>query len=221
MELSIRCPTNVVSMDLEDEDGHMPKTDKRVDAYIAKAPEYAKPILTRIRAMVHEAAPDAEETLKWGHPTFVQNGILCGMAAFKEYCAVNFWKAVLIMGEHARQTDSAGVLGKIGSVKDLPPKSEFIKYVKRAVELNESGEKVPRAPAKPKKALTMPDDFQRAIEKNAKARRTYEAFSPSHQREYIEWIVEAKQDATRARRIEQAVEWMAEGKPRNWKYMNR
>ena len=207
--------------DREDEDDPMTKTDKRVDAYIAKAPEYAKPILTKIRSMVHEAAPEAEETLKWGHPTFIQNGILCGMAAFKEYCAVNFWKAVLIMGEHARQTDSAGVLGRITSVKDLPPKSEFIKYVKRAVELNRSGAKVPRLPVKPKKALAMPDDFQRAIEKNAKARRTYEGFSPSHQREYLEWIVEAKQDETRVRRIEQAVEWMAEGKPRNWKYMKR
>ena len=216
--MPIRSPTNVESIDLEDEGDHMTKTDKRVDAYIAKAPDYAKPILTKIRAMVHEAAPDAEETLKWGHPTFVQNGILCGMAAFKEYCAVNFWKAVLIMGEHARQTDSAGVLGKITSVKDLPPKSDFIKYVKRAIELNESGEKVPRLPAKPKKALAMPDDFQRAIEKNAKARRAYEAFSPSHQREYIEWIVEAKRPETRAKRLARAVEWIAEGKPRNWKY---
>jgi len=206
-------------MDLEHEGDHMTKTDKRVDAYIAKAPDYAKPILTRIRSMVHEAAPDAEETLKWGHPTFVQNGILCGMAAFKEYCAVNFWKAVLIMGEHARQTDSAGVLGKITSVKDLPPKSEFIKYVKRAVELNQSGEKVPRLPAKPKKALAMPDDFQRAIKGNPKAFETFQNFSPSHQREYIEWITEAKRAETRAERLKTTLQWVAEGKPRNWKYM--
>jgi uncharacterized protein YdeI (YjbR/CyaY-like superfamily) len=197
----------------------MPKTDKRVDAYIATAPDYARPILTRVREMVHQGAPDCEETLKWSHPAFMQNGILCGMAAFKEYCAVSFWKAVLIMGERARPTDPAGVFGKILSVKDLPLKHEFVGYVKRAVELNASGAKVPRAPAKPKKALETPGDLRKAIAKSAKARAAFDAFSPSHKREYVEWIVEAKQEATRKRRIAQAVEWMAEGKARNWKYM--
>jgi uncharacterized protein YdeI (YjbR/CyaY-like superfamily) len=198
----------------------MPRTDKRIDAYIAKAPDYAKPIVARVREMVHQAAPECEETLKWGHPTFVQNGILCGVAAFKEYCAVHFWKATLIMGEHARPTNSAGVLGKIHSVKDLPPKTEFAGYVKRAVELNAAGVKAPRLPAKPKKALPMPADLRKALAARAKAHDAFEAFSPSHKREYVEWVTEAKQEATRARRIAQAVEWIADGKPRNWKYMN-
>jgi uncharacterized protein YdeI (YjbR/CyaY-like superfamily) len=197
----------------------MPKTDKRIDDYIAKAPDYAKPILTKVRTMVHEAAPDCEETLKWSHPTFVQNGILCGMAAFKEYCTVHFWKSSLIFHEGAPTGDDTGPMDKLTSVKDLPAKSTFARYVKRAIELNASGATVPRAPTKPKKALVMPDTFRTAIDKNAKARRAYEAFSPSHQREYIEWITDAKQDATRDRRIAQAVEWLAEGKPRNWKYM--
>lgn len=199
----------------------MTTTDTRIDAYIAKAPAYAKPILTAIRAMVHQGAPECEETIKWGHPTFVQNGILCGMAAFKEYCAVNFWKASLIMGADERQDGAAGVLGKIESVKDLPSKHVFVGYVKRAVELNASGVKVPRPPAKPKKRLVMPDDFRQAIAKSGKANRAFDAFSPSHQREYVEWITDAKQDETRARRIAQAVEWIAEGKPRNWKYMKK
>lgn len=196
----------------------MPRTDKRIDAYIAKAPDYAKPVLARVREMVHQAAPDCEETLKWGHPSFMHNGILCGMAAFKEYCAVNFWKATLIMGESARQTDSAGVLGKIRRVSDLPPKAVFIGYVRRAIELNASGAKVPRPPAKPKKAITVPADFRNAISKSAKAQDHFAALSPSHKREYVEWITEAKQDETRARRIAQAVQWIAEGKSRNWKY---
>jgi len=196
----------------------MPTTDKRVDAYIARAPDYAKPILTTVRAMVHQAAPDCEETLKWGHPSFMQGGILCGMAAFKEYCAVNFWKATLII-ESAKQDGAAGVFGKIKSVEDLPPKSMFVSYVKRAVELNESGEKVPRATPTLKKPLASPDDLRRALARNAKARHAFEAFSPSHKREYIEWITEAKQDETRSRRIAQAIEWIAEGKSRNWKYM--
>ena len=195
------------------------KTDKRIDAYIATAPDYAKPIIARVREMVHQAAPDCDETLKWGHPTFMHHGIVCGVAAFKEYCAVNFWKAQLIMGDEAHPTVYAGVLDEIRSLKDLPPKNVFIGYVKRAVELNVSGVKVPREPKAPKKALPMPDDLRKVLAKNAKARSAFEAFSPSHRREYIEWIVEAKQEATRTRRIDQAIEWIAEGKPRNWKYM--
>lgn len=140
----------------------MATTDKRVDAYIASAPGYAKPILTAVRAMVHQTAPDSEETLKWGHPSFVQGGILCGMAAFKEYCAVNFWKAPLII-EGATQDSPAGVLGKIKSVRDLPPKRTFVGYVKRAVKLNESGDNVARIAPKPKKALATPDELHRAL----------------------------------------------------------
>jgi uncharacterized protein YdeI (YjbR/CyaY-like superfamily) len=197
----------------------MVKTDKRIGAYIAKAPEYAKPILNKVREMVHEGAPECEETLKWSHPAFVQKGILCGMAAFKEYCTVGFWKQALIIEGAGPIEDSVGALGELRTVKDLPPRNVFVGYVRRAVELNESGTKAPRPPAKPKKAIPMPDEFRQAINKNARARQTYEKFSPSHQREYLEWITEAKQDDTRARRIAQAVEWMAEGKPRNWKYM--
>lgn len=192
----------------------MPKTDQRIDTYIAKAAAFAQPILTRVRSMVHEGAPDCEETLKWGHPAFVHNGLLCGMVAFKEHCTVHFWKGELLA------PDGAGLeIGKLTSVKDLPPKSEFVAQVKRAVELNDSGVKVPRPAAKPKEPIRLPPDLRRALAEDGKARETYERLSPSHRREYIEWITEAKQDATRARRVAQAVEWMAEGKPRNWKYM--
>jgi uncharacterized protein YdeI (YjbR/CyaY-like superfamily) len=196
----------------------MPAIDRKVDAYIDKAPDYARPILTRVRAWVHEGAPNCEEALKWGNPAFLQNGILCGMAAFKEYCVVGFWKSSLIFGDAPSEGGMAGPIGRIHTVKELPPKKEFIGYIKRAVELNLSGVKVARPPAKPMKALVMPDEFRRAIDKKAKARKAFEAFSPSHQREYIEWITEAKQEATRARRIAQAIEWMSEGKARNWKY---
>jgi uncharacterized protein YdeI (YjbR/CyaY-like superfamily) len=190
----------------------MPITDKRVDAYIAKAPEYAKPILTQIRAWVHQGAPECEETLKWNSPTFVQNGILCGMAAFKQHCIVGFWKGSLV---------GASIRDKISSVDELPKQTDFIRYVRRAVELNESGVKVPRRAAKPKKPLAMPADFRRALSQSTKARTTYQGFSPSNQREYLEWILDAKQPETRAKRIAQSVEWLAEGKPRNWKYMKK
>lgn len=172
----------------------------------------------KIREMFHEGAPDCVETIKWGHPAFDQNGMLGNMAAFKAHCAVNFWKASFIIDASARQGVGAGVLGRIESVKDLPPKKTFTAWVKKAAELNASGVKVAR-PAKPKKQIEIPDYFMAAIRKNRKALATYEGFSPSARREYIEWVAEAKQEGTRERRMAQAVEWMAEGKPRNWKYM--
>ncbi|MDB4877639.1 MAG: hypothetical protein JWM41_4085 [Gemmatimonadetes bacterium] len=197
----------------------MPKTDKRVDAYIAKAPDFAKPILTTIRETVHEACPDCEETLKWSAPAFMHNGIVLVMGAFKEHAAVSFWKGALILEDGVRVEGTAGQFGKLRSVADLPPKKKLVGYIKKAVELNATGTTVPKRTPKPKKALAMPDYFIAAIKKNKKALAGYEKFSPSQQREYIEWITDAKGEDTRMRRVTQAVEWMAEGKPRNWKYM--
>jgi uncharacterized protein YdeI (YjbR/CyaY-like superfamily) len=196
----------------------MPKKDKRFDTYIDNAQDFAKPILTHVRQVVHEACPGCEETLKWGHPSFMYNGIMCGMAAFKEYCAFHFWKGALII-ENATGDQMWGQLGRLTKVSDLPPKKTLVGYIKKAMELNEAGTKVPKRPTKPKKELAMPEPFMAAIKKNKKALAGFEAFSPSHKREYIEWITDAKGEDTRARRIAQAVEWMAEGKPRNWKYM--
>lgn len=196
----------------------MATRDKRVDAYITKAPPFAKPILTTVRGWVHEGAPACEETLKWGHPSFVQEGILCGMVAFKAYCGVHFWQGKNVASEFTGPKGPAQQLGKLFTVKDLPSKKTFLAYVKKAVELNSSGVKVSRQ-TKPRKALAMPPEFRKAIDRSGKARGTFDAFPPSHQREYIEWISEAKQDATRERRIAQALEWLEEGKPRNWKYM--
>jgi hypothetical protein len=195
----------------------MPKIDKRVDEYIAKVPDYAKPILTQVREVVHTACPDCEETLKWGRPNFLYNGILCNIAAFKAHAHLNFWKASLF-GE-LRDDESWTRLAKLTAVSDLPSKKVLAGYVKKTMELNELDVKVPKRAAKAKKPLEMLDFFMAAIRKNKKALAAFEKFSPSHQREYIEWIVEAKSDDTRARRAAQAVEWMAEGKSRNWKYM--
>ena len=200
----------------------MGKRDPRVDAYIAKAPDFAKPILTRIRKVVHSAGPDVEETIKWGAPAFMYNGILCIMASFKQYCAVNFWKGSLIVtNDGKRADDSAGQFGKIASVSDLPPDRILAGYVKEAMKLNESGAKVAKPKAKAKPPLETPPALMKALAKNAKARATFEVFSPSNKREYVEWITEAKTDDTRQRRLETAIEWMAEGKPRLWKYQKR
>jgi uncharacterized protein YdeI (YjbR/CyaY-like superfamily) len=196
----------------------MGKRDKRVDAYIGKAAAFAKPILTHIRETVHEACPDCEETLKWSSPAFMYKGILCGMASFKEHAVFGFWKHELLLGE--RTNEAMGSFGRLTSVKDLPPKKRLVMLIKRAMKLNDDDIKVSRMrTAQPKATLAMPADLESALAKNKKARTSFAAFSPSHKREYLEWITDAKADATRARRIATAMEWMSEGKPRNWKYM--
>ena len=197
----------------------MGKKDPRVDAYIAKQQPFAQPILKQIRETVHEASPEITETIKWGAPAWEYKGPLCQMAAFKEHCALGFWKGTLIVAKNKKSLDAAGSFGRIKTVKDLPPKKELIGYVKKAMALNEAGTKAPRKHKEAKKPIPMPSDMKEALERNAKASSTYDEFSPSHKREYLEWITEAKQPETRQRRLSQAVEWMAEGKPRMWKYM--
>lgn len=196
----------------------MGKHDPRIDAYIAKQKDFAKPILTYLREVVHEGCPECEETLKWSMPTFMYQGILCGFAGFKEYAVFMFWKGTLIVGQGGKSLEAMGSLGRITRVEDLPRRKELVGYIKTAMELNEKGIKAPRKHSAPKKAISMPGDLKTALSKNRKAKATYEDFSPSARREYLEWITGAKAEDTRKRRLHQAVEWMAEGKPRNWKY---
>ena len=198
----------------------MSKRSPEVDAYIAKAAPFARPILERIREAFHAASPKIEETIKWGVPHFDYKGIVGSMAAFKQHVGWGFWKAKLMK-------DPAGILKGTGmggarteNVSQLPSKKVLIEYVREAVQLNEEGTKLDRTPStRSAKPIEVPDDLAAALKKNKKAKTTFDGFPPSHRREYIEWITEAKQEATRAKRLAQAIEWMAEGKPRNWKYM--
>jgi uncharacterized protein YdeI (YjbR/CyaY-like superfamily) len=196
----------------------MPTIDPRVDAYIASSAEFAQPILAHLRAVVHAACPEVEETMKWSFPHFMYKGMMCSMASFKAHCALNFWKAELLMGDQANR-EAMGHFGRIASVKDLPSKKILTAYIKQAMKLNDDGVAAP-ARAKPAapRALEIPDELSAALKKAPAARKHFEAFSPSKQRDYAEWIAEAKTGATRARRLEQALEWIAEGKSRNWKY---
>ncbi len=194
----------------------MGKKDPRVDGYIAKSAEFARPILRHLREIVHKGCPEVEETMKWSFPHFLYEGMLCSMASFKSHCAFGFWKGKLIVPE---KPEAMGQFVRITSLSDLPKDSVLVGYVREAVRLNETGEKVQRRPREPKKALATPPDLAAALQRNTKARKTFEAFSPSHKREYVEWITEAKTEETRRKRLSTAVEWMAEGKPRNWKYM--
>jgi uncharacterized protein YdeI (YjbR/CyaY-like superfamily) len=200
----------------------MGKRDPRIDAYIDNAAEFAQPILGRLRAIVHEACPEVEETLKWSAPSFLHaGGILCGMAAFKQHASFGFWKHALVVGEEVPR-DGMGSFGKLTSLKDLPPKKELVALIHKAMRLNEEGVKTPgvRKSSTPKPPPVAPDDLAAALKRNRQARTTFEGFSPSQQRDYVDWITEAKRDETRQKRLAQAIEWLAEGKPRNWKYMN-
>lgn len=199
----------------------MATKDPRIDAYIAKARPFAQPILAHLRAVVHAACPAVEEGMKWSFPHFSYRGeILCSMAAFKAHCAFGFWKGAQVTGATRRDTEGMGHLGRIASLDDLPSTAKLTTLIKRAMRLNEAGVKREVArQAAPKRALATPPALLKALKANAAARATFDGFPPSQRREYITWITEARTDTTRDRRIAQAVEWMAEGKVRNWKYV--
>lgn len=195
---------------------------KQIDSIIDKSADFAKPILNHLREVVHKACPDVEEKIKWGMPFFdYKNAPLCNMAAFKQHCAFGFWKAKLMkdgqLMDNAKAETSMGHLGRITSLKDLPPDKKLTAWIKEAMKLNEEGKTV----AKPKpasKPVEIPDYFLGAIKKNKKAWETFQKFPPSHVKEYVQWITEAKREETRDSRMKQAIEWMSEGKDRNWKY---
>ena len=200
----------------------------RIDAYIAKAAPFAQPVLTHLRALIHTACPEVVEEIKWGRPFFVYNGtILCNISAFKQHCSFGFWGAEIgriLRKDGVLQAGAMGSLGRITSLKDLPPEKQLLGYIRQAAALIESGQGENRIVAArlvvkaPKPPVEAPPEFAATLKKNKAAHAAYAAFSPSCKREYAEWIADAKRPETRERRIAQAVEWIAEGKQRNWKY---
>ncbi|HXD77380.1 MAG TPA: YdeI/OmpD-associated family protein [Puia sp.] len=201
----------------------MPTTDPRVDAYIAKSADFARPILSHLRQLVHKACPSALETIKWGMPFFESGGaLLCNMAAFKHHCAFGFWNAPLLKDPKGalkvRNRESMGHFEKITALKDLPADATILALIREAARLNEQGIKKPVPKKEPKPELPVPAALTAALRKNKKAKAWFGESAPSHRREYIEWITGAKTEPTRDKRIATAVEWMSEGKSRNWQY---
>lgn len=195
----------------------MPKTDPRVDAYIEKSADFAQPILKHLRALVHDACPDVTETLKWSMPSFEYKGILCGFAAFKQHCTFGFWKHSLLgLGSRYEQT-AMGSFGRLTTLKDLPSDRTLKKLIHDAMKLNEDGVAVKRV-TREKAPVVVPQVLKKALKTDARAAETFKNFSPSCKREYVEWITEAKTDATRDKRVATTIEWLSEGKKRNWKY---
>jgi uncharacterized protein YdeI (YjbR/CyaY-like superfamily) len=200
--------------------------DKRIDAYIAKAQPFAQPVLSHLRELIHAACPDVEETMKWSFPHFMhKNAILCSMASFKQHMAFGFWKASIMDDPNGILTiterEAMGHMGQIRNLKDLPKDKILKDYIKQAARLNEQGVKVERKAKSAAKGLEVPDYLLKAIKKNKAAFKTFDAFSTTNKREYVDWITEAKTDETRDKRMAQAIEWMAEGKIRNWKYLKK
>ena len=198
----------------------MPKKDPRIDAYIAKSADFAKPILTHLRKLIHTACPEVVESIKWGMPAFDYKGPLCGLAAFKQHCSFGFWKGKLLFSSEQAEGVGMGHFGRLTKVSDLPADRVLLGIIKKAAKLNEDGVKVTTSRPKTKRELVVPDYFNAALAKNKKARSTFENFSYSHKKEYVEWITEAKREETRANRLATAMQWLAKGKPRHWKYMN-
>lgn len=194
------------------------------DAYIEKAAPFARPILSHLREVVHAACPEVVEEMKWSSPHFTYGGKpLAHMAAFKQHCGFGFWKGSLVVDSADNKGDeAAGQFGRITSLDDLPADEVLAGYVRQAMALTDSGAKAPpRVPKAPKGELVVPDDLAAALAQSPAAQASFDGFSPSQRREYVDWITEAKTEATRAKRLEQAVEWMAEGKTRHWKYARK
>jgi len=192
----------------------MSKRDPRIDAFIAKAQPFAQPILSHLRDLIHRACPDVEETIKWGRPAFLDDGrILAVFGAFKAHASLTLWK----MGDATgREEEGMGQFGRLTSLADLPPDAEAIALIQATAEARETAPPKPKGPPRPE--LPVPGELAAALAQSPRAQATWDGFAPSHRREYSEWIGEAKRAETRMQRVAQAIEWIAEGKQRNWKY---
>ena len=203
----------------------MEKYSPKVDEYIEKSQDFAKPILNYIRETIHEFCPDAEEAIKWKFPTFLYKGkILCSMVAFKQYCSMGFWlhDEMSSLKEFETEAEKTNMfsLGKITETENLPSKPQLKKMIVEAMELTDMGVTLKKA-APSKTETEVSDYFQNALNENEKALEIFKKASPSFRKEYINWITEAKTESTRNKRMDQALEWISEGKGRNWKYEKR
>lgn len=201
----------------------MGQQSKKVDAYIAKAAPFAQEILMHLRAVVHKACPGAEEEIKWSFPHFMYKGMLCSMAAFRQHCAFGFWKGSVMKDPHhvmqKKNRTAMGHFDRITSLADLPSDKILTSYIREAMKLNDEGVGIlHRSGDRGHKKLVVPSYFMKALKKNTAALKTFEGFSNTNKKDYVEWITEARTDATREKRMATAIEWMAEGKIRNWKY---
>lgn len=200
----------------------MPSTDARTDQYIATVAPWQQSILQKFRALIHEACPEVVESIKWSRPAFEYKGVLCGISAFKHYCSLGFWKESILKVSPSADQSVLEALGKVHEGTEPPSNAAILALLREAVRLNDEGVKVLTGKERAaKNPLAMPADFEKALRANGAARSVFENFSPSAQREYVMWLEDAKTEATRTKRLATAVEWIAEGKQRHWKYQTK
>lgn len=192
--------------------------DARVDEYVERAAEFARPILLHLRLLVHQACPEIDETIKWSRPFFVHRGtIIANMAAFKRHCSFGLWGP----GMTPLSTDGAGgSLARIESLAGLPEDAAIVAMVRDAIKrVGNTGAAATKGRVKAvSEDIAVPQDLALALAEIDGAIAHFEALSPSCKREYVLWIEEAKRKETRARRVGETARWIAEGKRRNWKY---
>ena len=214
------------------------KLDPRVDAQIEGAPGFARPVLRHLRTLIHQAG-EVEETIKWQRPFFLHQGeIVCSLGAFKEHCSLGIWgegMSDVLRADGVSGDDASGSIGRITCLADLPDDALLLHWLRKAVAIAAAKASAPRGArikAAPQKAgkslpqiakgeLATPEDLVRELARVAGATENFQAFAPSCRKEYVEWIEEAKRPETRAKRLGEAVGWIAEGKRRNWKYEAR
>jgi uncharacterized protein YdeI (YjbR/CyaY-like superfamily) len=171
---------------------------------------------------VHKACPEVEEKIKWGMPHFDYKGeMMCSMASFKQHAVFGFWKAALmkdkVLLETAKSEVAMGHLGRITSLNDLPSDKQIMSWIKEAMDLNDRGIRAKKKPVE-QKAVEVPGFVVKALKENKQAWTIWENFAPGHRKEYVQWITEAKTEATLEKRLQQTIEGVAEDKGRNWKY---
>ena len=197
--------------------------DTRIDTYISSSADFARPILTYLRDLIHEACPDVEETMKWSRPHFLYKGMLCAISAFKEHCCLASGIGARHRKRHGRQRKRNGSVWTDHPALGSPLQKGSHRVRPRGDETERCWGEIPLADAgesRPRRSWSFPTIWPVRTGGNPRAHATFENFSTSKKREYVEWLTEAKTPATRARRLETAVEWIAEGKSRNWKYSN-
>ena len=196
----------------------MPR-DPRVDAYIEKKADFARPILTHLRDLIHRHSPAVEETIKWSMPFFTYKGeLLANMAAFKAHAAFGFWsRGDLATGQEG---EAMGQYGRITDVATMPPDKVLLAALDKALAMIDAGTKPKRAAKTPKPHVDVPAALADALANDDQAKAHWDAFSPSCRREYCEWVADAKRDETRAKRVVTTIEQTRDGKKLNWKYEN-
>lgn len=193
--------------------------DARIDAYIAARADFARPILTHLRALIHAHCPEIAETVRWGMPSFSYKGRpFASMAAFKRHAAFGFWDREALKTGH--EGEGAGQFGRIACLADLPADAVLVAKIREGMAMIDAGEKPRRAARPPRPEVEVPPALADALARDAAAMATFAAFTPSCRREYCEWVSEAKRDETRTKRVAETIALLREGKKRNWKYEN-